>query len=331
LKSALRNPQSAILAGALLSALCASAGAQQRAKTPRIGFLIAGSTSGTSSRVEAFRQGLRELGYIEGKNVTIEYRYAAGRVDRLSELAAELVRLNPDVIVAGSAPAAHAAKSATRTIPIVMSNAADPVGTGLVSSLAQPGGNVTGLSDFNVGVVTKRLELLKEVVPSASRVTVLLNPANPTNPLQLKDLQAIAGALRVQLHPIEIETPEAIEPAFGAIRKERPSGLLVIGDPMFGAQRIRLIELTAKSRLPAIWAISDYVTAGGLMSYGTSFDDLHRRAAYYVDRILKGAKPVDLPVEQPMKFELVINLKTAKQIGITIPPNVLARADRVIR
>jgi putative ABC transport system substrate-binding protein len=303
----------------------------QPTKIPRIGFLITGSTSSASTRVEAFRRGLRDLGYVEGKNIAIEYRYAAGKSDRLPELTAELLRLKPDVLVVQGAPAAHAAKDATRTIPIVMSNAADPVGTGLVASLAQPGGNVTGLSDFNVGVITKRLELLKEVVHTASRIAVLLNPANPTNPLQLKDLQVIAPALRVALHALEIKGPDDIEPAFTTMKKERASAVLVFGDPMFGSQRTRLIELTAKNRLPAIWSVSDYVDAGGLMSYGTSLDDLHRRAATYVDKILKGAKAANLPVEQPTKFEFVVNLKAAKQIGLTIPPNVLARADRVIR
>jgi putative tryptophan/tyrosine transport system substrate-binding protein len=330
--TASQSPVVAIALWAMLFAFCASAGAQHRAKVPRIGFLITGSPSGASSRVEAFRQACRDLGYVEGNNLTIDYRYAAGRVNRLPDLAADLLRLNPDVIVAQGASAAHAAKNATRTVPIVMSNAADPVGTGLVSSLAQPGGNVTGLSDFNVGVITKRLELLKEVLPTASYVAVLLNPANPTNPLQLKHLEAVAPALRVKLHRLEIKNPEDIDAAFASLRKKEPvSAILVIGDPMFGAQRSRLIELTAKSRLPATWSVSDYVEAGGLMSYGTSLDDLHRRAATYVDKILKGAKPAELPVEQPTKFELVINLKTAKQIGLTIPPNVLARADRVIR
>jgi putative ABC transport system substrate-binding protein len=305
--------------------------AQQAKKIARIGFLVTGSSSSASSRVEAFRQELRELGYAEGKDIAIEYRYAGGKSDRLPDQAAELVRLKVDVLVAQGAPAAHAAKNATTTIPIVIGNAADPVGTGLVASLARPGGNITGLSDFNVGVITKRLELLKEMVPTASRIAVMLNPANPTNPLQLKDLQAIAPALRVALLSLEVKGPDDIEPAFATMKKQRAAALIVVGDPMFGSHRARLIELTANSRLPAIWSVSEYVTAGGLMSYGTDFDDLFRRAAIYVDKILKGAKPADLPVEQPTTFELVINLKAAKQIGLTIPPNVLARADRVIR
>jgi len=305
--------------------------AQQAKKVPRIGFLSSRSPDAEKNRLAAFQQGLRELGYLEDKNIVIEHRYAGGKFDRLPDLAAELVRLKVDVLVATGAPASHAAKAATKTIPIVMTNAADPVGTGLVASLARPGGNVTGLSDFNAGVITKRLELLKEVVPTASRVAVLLNPANPTNPLQLKLIQAVAPALGVTLLPLEARGPEDIDRAFTAIRKERPGALIVIGDPMLGDHRRRIIELAVKSRLPASYGGRVSVDDGGLMSYGTNFGDLYRRAAVYVDKILKGTKPADLPVEQPTKFELVINLKTAKQIGVTIPPNVLARADRVIK
>jgi len=305
--------------------------AQQLKKIPRIGFLSSTSPDAEKSRLAAFQQGLRELGYLEGQNILIEYRYAGGKFDWFPALAAELVRLKVDVLVATGAPASHAAKDTTKTIPIVMTNAADPVGTGLVASLARPGGNVTGLSDFNAGVITKRLELLKEVVLTASRVAVLLNPANPTNPLQLNLIQAIAPALGVTLLPLEARGPEDIDRAFTAMKKERPGGLLVIGDPMLGDHRRRITELAAKSRLPAIYGGRVSVDAGGLMFYGTNFDDLYRRAAVYVDKISKGTKPADLPVEQPTKFEFVINLKTAKQIGLTIPPNVLARADRVIR
>ncbi|MBI3061199.1 MAG: ABC transporter substrate-binding protein [Deltaproteobacteria bacterium] len=305
--------------------------AQQPKKVPRIGFLESGGAERTKSRLAAFEQGLRELGYVQGKNILIEQRYAAGQFEKLPELAAELVRLKVDVILAGGAPAAHAAKQATTTIPIVMGNAADPVGTGLVVSLARPGGNITGLSDFFAGVITKRLELLKEVVPSASRVAVLLNPTNPTNPLQLKMIQDIAPALGVTLLPLEAKKPEDIDRAFTAMKKERAEALIVMGDPMFGTYPRRIRELAVKGRLPAIHGGRGAVEAGGLMSYGTSFEDLYRRAATYVDKILKGTKPADLPVEQPTKFELVINLKAAKQIGLAIPPNVLARADRVIR
>lgn len=316
---------------ALVVGLCVSVEAQHLKNVRRIGFLGTGSASSTATRVEAFRQELRDLGYGEGKDIAIDYRYAAGKVDRLPRLAMELVQLKADVLVAQGASAAHAAKNATSTIPIVIGNAADPVGTGLVTSLARPGGNITGLSDYNVGVITKRLELLKEVVPTASRIAVLLNPGNPTNPLQLNYLQATAPGLHVTLLSFEVRGPADIEPAFALMKKQRAAALIVVGDPMFGTHRMPLIELTAKNRLPAIWSISEYVDAGGLMSYGTQFDELFRRAAVYVDKILKGAKPGELPIEQPTKFELVIALKTAKQIGLTIPPHVLARADRVIK
>ena len=315
--------------GILLVPLLADA--QQSKKVPRIGFLASSSAERDQSRLDAFQQGLRELGYSEGKNIVIEQRYAAGQFEKLPELATELVRLKVDILVVEGAPAAHAAKNATGTIPIVVGNAADPVGTGLVASLARPGGNITGLSDFNLAVVTKRLELLKEVVPSASRVAVLLNPANPTNPLQLKEIQAVAPALGVTLLPLEVKVADDIDRAFTTIRKERPGALIVIGDPMIGSEQRRISELVVKNRLPAIYGSGGYVDAGGLMSYGTNFEDLYRRAATFVDKILKGRKPADLPVEQPMKFELIINLKAAKQIGLTIPPEVLFRADKVIK
>jgi ABC-type uncharacterized transport system substrate-binding protein len=321
-----------LLVGALLYALCLSAEAQQAAKVPRIGFLGSLSASSPSDliRAEAFREGLRELGYVDGKNIVIEYRYADGKLGRLPGLAAELVNLKVDILVARGAPAAHAARNATSTIPIVMGNAADPVGTGLVASLARPGGNITGLSDFNSGVITKRLELLKEVVPAVSRIAILLNPGNPTNPPQLKEVQAVAPALSLTLLSLEVKGADDIERAFTAMKKDRTGALLVVGGGV-GNHGPRVAELAVKSRLPAMWSSSDSVETGGLMSYGTNFADLYRRAATYVDKILKGAKPADLPVEQPMKFELVINLKAAKQIGLTIPPNVLVRADKVIR
>jgi putative ABC transport system substrate-binding protein len=303
--------------------------AQQRGKVFRIGYLSSTSSERQKSRLAAFQQGLRDLGYVEGKNIIIEYRYAEQKYERLPELVGELVRLNVDVLVAAGAPAAHAAKSATKTIPIVMQSG-DPVGTGLVASLARPGGNITGLSDFTVGVVTKRLELLKEVVPSVSRVAVLWNPTNPTNPVTLKETQTVAPALGVTLLPLEVKEADDIDRAFTVIRKERPGALIVFGG-VLTTQTGRIAELAVKSRLPAIHSVSEAVDAGGLMSYGTNFDDLFRRVAIYVDKILKGAKPADLPVEQPTKFELIINLKAAKQIGLTIPPNVLARADKVIK
>ncbi len=305
--------------------------AQQTKKIHRIGFLASSSGERLKSRMAAFRQGLRELGYLEGKNILIEHRSAAGQFEKLPELAAELVRLRVDILVAEGAPAAHAAKNATSVIPIVIGNAADPVGTGLVTSLARPGGNITGLSDFNFAVVTKRLGLLKEVVPSATRVAVLLNPTNPTNPLQLKEIQAAAPGLGVTPLPLEAKGPDDIDRAFTAIRKDRAGALIVIGDPMFGTHRRQIAELAVKNRLPAIYGSSDNMDVGALMSYGTNFQELYRRAAVYVDKILKGTKPADLPVEQPTKFELVINLKAAKQIGLTIPQSVLYRADKVIK
>jgi putative tryptophan/tyrosine transport system substrate-binding protein len=301
-------------------------------KIPRLGFLgsVSSHASGDRSRVEGLRLGLRQLGYIEGKNILIEYRYADGKVERLPSLAAELVSLKVDILLARGAPAAHAAKNATRTIPIIFGNAADPVGTGLVSSLALRGGNITGLSDFNSGVITKRLELIKEVVPKVLHVAVFLNPANPTNRPQLKEIDAVAPALGVKLLSFEVKGIDDIERAFTAMTKERAGALLVIGGAA-GSFGPRIAEIAVENRLPTIWTSSSAVESGGLMSYGTDFADLYRRAATYVDKILKGAKPADLPVEQPTKFELVINLKTAKQIGLTIPPNVLARADRVIK
>ena len=316
------------MATALLATV---ARAQQTKKASRIGFFSYGSVEIEQSSLAAFRQKLRELGYLEGQNIVIEQRYAIGRSEKLPELLAELMALKVDLLVVAGDPAVHAAKKATNTIPIVMVASPDPVGTGLIASLAHPGGNVTGLSDFHGGVITKRLELLKEVVPSASRFAVLLNPVNPSNPLQLKDNQAAAPAFRVTLLPLEIKGPDDMDHTFTTIEKERPGALLVIGDRLFATHQKRIFEFVMKSRLPAIYSQSVYVDGGGLMSYGTSFADQYRRAATYVDKILKGAKPTDLPVEQPTKFEFAINLKTAKQIGLTIPRSVLARADRVIK
>jgi putative ABC transport system substrate-binding protein len=315
---------------AVLFALCSYVGAQQPTKVPRIGFL--GSLSGSSdeSRITAFRQGLGELGYVEGKNIVIEYRHADGKPERLAGLAAELVRLKVDILVVRGAPAAHAAKNATSTIPIVIGNADDPVGTGLVTSLAQPCGNITGLSEFNLGVITRRLALLKEVVPTVAGIAAVSNPANPTNPPQLKEVEDVAPALAVTLLSLEVRGVDDIERAFTAMKKSRAGAIFVIGGGVGNHQR-RFAELAAKNRLPTSWSSRNAVEAGGLMSYGTNFADLYRRAAMFVDKILKGAKPGDLPVEQPTKFELVVNLKTAKQIGLTIPADVLARADSVIR
>jgi len=305
--------------------------AQQPQKIPRLGYLSYGSVEIDKSLLAAFQQGLRELGYLEGKNIVIEQRYAAGQSDKLPELVAEFVRVKADVIVVTGDPAAHAAKKATTAIPIVIVTSPDPVGTGLIASLAHPGGNVTGLSDFHGGVVTKRLELLKDVAPLASRIAVLLNPANPSNPIQLKDIQAAAPAFRVTLISLEVKAPDAIDPALTTVVKERAGALLVLGDRLFATHQSQIIKFAVKNRLPTIYSQRLYVEAGGLMSYGANFTDQYRRAAIYVDKILKRGKPADLPVEQPRKFELVINLKAAKQIGLTIPPTVLARADRVIR
>ena len=331
LKSALRNLKSAILLGATLFALCSSAQAQESKKVPLIGFLSSRSPDAEKSRLVAFQQGLQELGYLEGKNILVEQRYAAGKFDRLPDLAAELIRLKVNVLVTTGTPAAHAAKNATSAIPIVIGNAGDPVGTGLVASLARPGGNVTGLSVLNTELSGKRLELLKEVVPTASRIAVLLNPANSINPLQLKEIQSAGPASGVTLLSLEVKGTDDIDRAFTAMKKQRIGALIVLGDPLLETHRTRIAELAVKSQLPAIYSLAPYVEAGGLMSYGTNFDDTYRRAAVYVDKILKGAKPADLPVEQPTKFEFIINLKAAKQIGLTIPPNVLVRADRVIR
>jgi len=305
--------------------------AQQTKKVPRIGFLSATSPSSISARLEAFRQGLSELGYVEGKNVVIEYRYAEGKLDRLSELAAEVVRLKVDVIVTVSPPATRVVKEATVTIPIVMAFDDDPVGSGLVVSLARPGGNITGLSTLYPEISGKQLELLKEIVLGLSRVAVLGNSTQPGNAQALREIEFAAGAFGVQLQYLDVRGPKDIETAFRAASKGRADAVLVLLSPVVISHRTQLVEIALKSRLPAIYFRPEFVEDGGLMSYATSFADLSRRAATYVDKILKGDKPAELPVEQPTKFELVINLKAAKQIGLTIPPNVLLRADRVIR
>ena len=317
---------------AVLLALSFPAGAQQAKKIPRIGFLASVSASSDADRIEAFRQGLRELGYVEGQNVTIEYRWADGKFEQLPDLAAELVRLKVDVIVAVVTQASLAAKKATGTIPIVMVGVSDPVGSGLVASLARPGTNITGTSSMTAEIIGKLLELLKETLPKISRVAALWNPANPVfQALQLRETEVAARALGVQLRILEARGPDEIDGAFAAMVKERTKALLILGDPVFTSHRKRIADLAAKYRLPAVSGTREYVEAGGLMAYGPSFPDMHRRAATYVDKILKGTKPADLPVEQPKKFEFIINLKAAKQIRLTIPPNVLARADKVIR
>ena len=305
--------------------------AQQPTKVPRIGFLSAFSGSSLSARIEAFRQGLRELGYVEGKNVVIESRYAEGRLDRLTDLAAELVRLKVDVIVTGGPSPTRATKEATVTIPIVMALDNDPVGSGFVASLARPGGNITGLATLSPEISGKQLELLKEIVPRLSHVAVVGTSSNPGNAQMLKETELAAGAFAVQLHYLDVEGPKDIETVFRAASKGRADAVLVLPNSVLLSQRAQLADLAAKNRLPAVYGQPEYVDAGGLMFYGASITEMFRRAATYVDKILKGAKPADLPVEQPTKFEFVISLKAAKQIGLTIPPNVLARADKVIK
>jgi ABC-type uncharacterized transport system substrate-binding protein len=304
----------------------------QPIKVPRVGVLSGGSSTGQPLH-DAFRQGLRELGYIDSQNIVIEYRYAEGKLDRLSNLAAELVHLKVDIIFAGvpGTAAAVAAKNATTTLPIVFANVSAPVATGLVVSLARPGGNVTGLSGLGPELYGKRFDLLNETLPKLSRLAVLQNSANPSIAFSLRELEMAAKAVGVQLQILETQTPNDFDKAFSVIAKGRTDALAVQNDPVFFAHRIRIAELAAKNRVPTIYGDKQYVEAGGLMSYGANILDLYRRAAIYVDKILKGAKPADLPVEQPRKFEFIINLKAAKQIGLTIPPNVLVRADRVIK
>jgi putative tryptophan/tyrosine transport system substrate-binding protein len=321
-----------ILVVLVLVAVAVIAEAQQPAKIPRIGFLTGGFPSAGAPRIDALRQGLRELGYVEGKNIVIEYRYAEGKLDRMPALSAELVRLKVEVIVTGGGGGAtRSAKEATKTIPIVMAGDVDPVGQGSVTSLARPGGNVTGLSTLTPEVTGKRLELLKEIVPRLSRVAALGTSTGPSTARLLKEVEPAASAFRVKLQFLDVQSPADIETAFRAATKGRAEGILVLTGPVLNAQRKKIAELAVKSRLPATYPFPEYVEAGGLMSYSANIVDLYRRAATYVDKILKGAKPVDLPVEQPIKFEFVINLKAAKQIGLTIPPNVLVRADKVIK
>ena len=307
--------------------------AQQPGKIFRIGFLDQSTASGSAVLVDVFRQELSKLGWIEGKNIAIEYRFAEQKNERLSELAADLVRLKVDLIVVAGTVAALAAKSATTTIPIVMANAGDPVGAGLVASLARPGGNVTGNSGLGPQLNTKRLEILKDVIPKLARVGLLRPSIGIAQDLQLKELRPAAVALKLKLEEIETQRgdPKGLESAFQTAKQKQVGAIMITTGNRFVAERKRIVELAVKYRLPAIYPQDEFVEAGGLMSYGADYDDFYRRAAVYVDKILKGAKPADLPVQQATKFEFVINLKTAKQIGLTVPPNVLARADRVIR
>src|SRR6266567_6599300 len=309
-----------------------AADAQQAGKVPRIGYLGLTSPSDRPPLLDAFRQRLRELGWVEGQNIVIDYRYAEGRVDRLPDLAAELVRLKVDLIVASAGTqAATAAKNATETIPIVMIYVRDPVGTGLIASLARPGGNVTGVSgSAGLELFAKQLELLKETVPKIRRVAILSNPDNAYHQLAIREVNVAARSLGVQLQLLEARGPNEFDGAFAAMAKERVGALLVLSDAMLNSHRTWLADLAARSRLPAAFGVRDDVEAGGLMSYGPSILDSYRQAATYVDRILRGAKPAELPVERPTKFELVINLKTAKALGLTIPQSVLGRADQII-
>jgi len=320
---------------AMLFALCfPAAEAQQVGKVPRIGFLDNSTASGSAGLAEAFRQELSKLGWIEGKNITIEYRFSEGKSERLPELAVELVRLKVDLIVVASTVSALAAKSATTTIPIVMTNAGDPVAAGLVATLARPGGNVTGFSSLAPELNTKRLEILKDAVPKLARVGLLWGVvgARIQQEIQLKELRPAAAALKLELEEIETQfDPKGLESAFQTAKQKQVNAIMTTATPRFLPERKRIVELAGKYRLPAIYAQKEFVDAGGLMFYGADLADSYRRVATYVDKILKGAQSADLPVQQATKFEFIINLKAAKQIGLTIPPEVLARANKVIK
>jgi putative ABC transport system substrate-binding protein len=321
-----------LLITALMLFAAFPAQAQQPRKAPRIGVLLSGSRSSSLTNINAFRQGLRELGYFEGQNLFIEYRYAEGKTDRFPELATELVRLNVDVIVTASTPAIRAVQHATKIIPLVMANVGDPVAQGFVVSLARPGGNITGFTNLSPDLSTKRLELLKEASPKVLRVAIFWNAAQ--HGPAMKEVETAAYSLRVQLRPLEVRGPNDLEMVFEAVMRERAEALITMPNPLLRLDyrtRMRLVDFTLKNRLPSMYEGREYVEAGGLMSYGQDDTGNYRRAATYVDKILKGANPADLPVEQPTKFELVINLGAAKRIGLTIPPNVLAQADKVIR
>ncbi len=321
----------AAIAGGLLAAPLA-AGAQRTGRIPRIGYLAPGSASADAPRIESFLQGLHELGYVEGQNIFIERRFADGKVERLPGLAAELVNLGVSVIVAGGGSViARAAKAATSAIPIVMTNVEDPVAAGLVASLGRPGGNVTGLTALVRDLSAKRLEILHEVLPKVTRVAVLWNAAYPEKAAEFSETQVAAQTLNLRLQPLQITDPDDLESTIEKATKDRAGGLIVLPDPLTNTHHLRIIEFADKRRLPTMFSQRPFVIDGGLMCYGPSYADLFRRAARYVDKILKGAKPADLPVEQPTKLELVINLKTAKALGLTIPPSLLARADELIQ
>jgi len=314
------------------SALLAPFGsfAQQARKSVVVGMLRYGDRPGSQVYIDAFKQGMQELGYIEGRNLALELRFAEGKAERLPALAEELVQLKVDVILTGDTPSARAAQRATRVIPVVMGTATDPVGSGLVASLARPGGNITGFSNMSSDISPMRLEMLIAVVPKLSRVAVLLNPSNPATRTELKSLEAANQRAKLTLLALEAETPEQIERAFAAMVKQRAQGVVMTNDVLFGQQRHQIAELALKYRIPCLGALPASADAGLLMSYGQNIVESYRRAGTYVDKILKGAKPADLPVEQPTKIELVINMKTAKALGIKIPRSILVRADRVI-
>jgi len=319
-----------LLATVLLSTV-SFAQAQQPKKVPRIGFLGNSTAALEANLIGPFREGLRDLGYVDGRNILIEYRWAEGKYERFPTLIAELITLKVELIVTAGTPASLAVKKATTTLPLVMIAVGEPVATGLVTSLARPGGNVTGLTSIAEDLEEKRLELLREVIPKLSHIAVLWNPANRIQVILEKEVQAAAQVLRMKVLSLEVRAPEEFDNAFAAILRERPGALLVLADRLFLHHRARVMDFATKHRLPGVHAYQELVEAGGLMSYGPSYADMHRRAATYVDKILKGAKPADLPVQRPIKFELVINLKAAKQIGVTIPQSVLYRADRVIK
>jgi putative ABC transport system substrate-binding protein len=319
---------SSLTLGAMLFALCVPAEAQQAGKVPRVGILFIGSRN--QPHLEAFKQGLRERGYTEGKNILLEYRYAEGKVDMLPELAAELVQLKVDIIVATADVSAQAAQRATKTTPIVLTTG-DPVASGLAESLARPGGNVTGLTVLLADLSGKRLEILKETFPKMTRVATLWSPREEVAAAAFKETKAAAQGFSLRLHSFEVWTLQDIEKAFAEMPKVRPNALVVLLSPLVTLHSKAIVELAIKQHLPGIYPTRQFAEEGGLMAYGPLISDLYRRAATYVDKILKGAKPADLPVEQPKKFEFIINLKAAKQIGLTIPPNVLARADKVIK
>jgi putative ABC transport system substrate-binding protein len=317
--------------GAMVFALCASAEAQQPATIPRIGVLGATTLSANLARIKAFREGLGELGYVEGKSIVIEWRFLEDKVDGLSALAVELTRLKVDVLVAFGPTSTHAAKEATNTIPVVMAQVNDPIAAGFVASLARPGGNITGLSMMAPELSGKQLELLKEIAPKLSRVAIFGTSTQPGNAQSVKETELAAKTLGLQLQYVDVKDPKDVDTAFRNAVSRRAHAIIFLQSPVFSSRRKALAELAVKNRLPAMYPQTDYMDAGGLMTYGPSMTDLFRRAATYVDKILKGAKAADLPVEQPKKFEFIINLQAAKQIGLTIPPNVLARADKVIK